>query len=432
MFKPFQQSKPFLFGKKLKNQLRWLKRDIGYTFWVFTEQIACLALPRLLLFPLAAYIIGKEGFGIFSTALSVTLILGIQPQNGLGTGLLRYLPDYPDEKRPQFFGTAMRMCHPAMVIIVVVGLIGTVIAGSTKLVPWKVLNCLIPLILSLYPENQFWLILTENRFLRHFRNRAMWFTLRSFSSVIFGIIGALTAGAIGLAWGFMFGNALVYIAIRLKRNHWYQTSYHRDMSIILKSVWLKITIAGILTVSIPHLNRIFLSLFHSFESVADLVAATSIVFIFLAPVQCFGMLVFSMISKYSSIKQVSSRGKTICLILLVFGVIVMPVVLFFTGPLILRILYPKFGEEPFQLLRIVVWMVPAGALISILSPFVMKFASIKTLPIINTITFVATMIPAITLIPAHAAYGASWAIVIGNSISAVIFSFVVFRLFLRQ
>ena len=85
-------------------QIHLMLRDAGYIFWVFAEQAAFLALPRLVLFPLAAYLVGKEDFGVFSTALSVTLLLGIQPQNGLGTGLLRHLSDYSEERRAQFYG----------------------------------------------------------------------------------------------------------------------------------------------------------------------------------------------------------------------------------------------------------------------------------------------------------------------------------------
>ncbi len=405
-------------------QVSLIKRDIGYIFWVLAEQVGYLALPRLVLFPLAAYFIGKESFGLFTTALSITLILGLQPQNGLGTGLLRHFSEYQQEQRPQILGTAMKMCHIAMLIIVLIGIIGSALAGVTKLATWQFIGCLIPLLLSMYSDNQFMLMLTEMRFLREFRQRAIWITARSALSVIGGIIGALKGGAIGLSWGFMFGNSIVYVWLRVRRDFWYKTTYDKQIATVLKSVWLQITIAGLLTVSVPHLNRIILKIFQSYEAVADLFAATSIIFIFLAPVQCFGILILSMISKYSSLKQFSYRGKMYCLAMTLVGTVVMPLFVFMAGQAIARFLYPKFGEDTLALLPIVIWMIPAGTLVSIASPFVLKFASVRTIPIINAISFIAAMVPAFILIPTYGASGAAWAIVIGNSVSAVIFCLV--------
>ncbi|MFH1370573.1 MAG: hypothetical protein ABII09_04725 [Planctomycetota bacterium] len=66
---------------------------------MFAEVAATLAIPRLVLFPLAAYFIGKEQFGVFMTAMSVALILGTQMGEGLSTGLLKHLSDYPEQQR---------------------------------------------------------------------------------------------------------------------------------------------------------------------------------------------------------------------------------------------------------------------------------------------------------------------------------------------
>ena len=213
----------------MRTQLKWLKRDLGYVFWVLFEQVAFHALPRLLLFALAAYIIGKEGFGVFATALSVTLILGYQPQNGLGTGLLRHLSDYPEDKREEFFGTAVRLCRPAMMIIIVIGLIGIFIAGMTKLASWRLLNCLIPLLISLYPENLSMLLLTEKRYLRLFHHQAMWTSFRSVAAIILGIVGAIIWDEIGLAWGYMIGTMAVYALLRFRCNYQCQKTYNKEM-----------------------------------------------------------------------------------------------------------------------------------------------------------------------------------------------------------
>jgi len=411
------------------NKAKLVKRDIGYTFWVFAEQAAYLAIPRLLLFPLAAYVIGKENFGVFSIALSITLILGMQPQNGLATGLLRHLSEYQQKQRASFLGTAMRMSHWVMIAIVAVGLAGAVIAGLIGIVSWRLLNCLFPLIILLYFENQFLLILTETRFLRQFRLRAIWVTGRSVLAVICGLIGALLGNATGLSWGFTLGNSALCALLMFKHSARFQTPYNKQMAAVLKSVWLQITIAGILTVSIPHISRIILGAYHSYNVVADFVAATTVLFLYIAPIYCFGGLILSMLSRYSSINQLSQRGKTYYLAILLFGMIVLPGLVFLTGPTVIKFMFPQFGKESVSLLRILTWVVPSETISCLTRPFIYKFAPIKTIPIVNATTFAIILILAFLLIPHYAAKGAAWGCVIGNTLTAIIWSVVCIRLF---
>ena len=411
------------------NNKTLIKRDIGYTFWVFAEQAAYLAVPRLVLFPVAAFIIGKQNFGVFSFALSITLILGMQPQNGLGTGLLRHLSEYGDEQRAQFLGTAMKMCHPVMLTIVSAGLGAAFIAGFTNLAEWQMLNCLIPLLILLYFENQFLLILTETRFLRQFRQRAIWVTWRSVLGLIGGVVGALIGDAIGLSWGFMLGNSVLYIFLRLRYKSWFQAPFNKEMASVLKGSWLQITIAGILTVSLLHVNRIVLGMYHSYDAVADFVAATTVIFLYLTPSYCYGVLLLSMLSQYSSINQLSKRGKTYIAVILLFGVVVLPVLMFLTGSVVTRFMFPQFGEESVNLLRILIWIIPSETIAALTRPFIYKFAPIKVIPIINALSFIIILILAFLLIPTYASKGAAWGYVLGNALTALIASLVCLQLF---
>jgi len=417
-------------GSTVTNEIDRLKRDAGYVFWVFAEQAVYLALPRLLFFPLAAYIIGKEGFGLFSTAMSVTLILGMQPQNGLATGLLRHLSDYAEDRRPQFLATSMRLSHIAMTIIVSLMAAGALAWGMMGWTSWRVAHSMVPLVLALYPENQFILALTEQRYLRQFRDKALWMAVRSVLIMIVGIAGALItrrfispdAAVVGLSWGYLMGDVAAYAALRIRRNRWYRCPHSPEMTAVLKAVWFKITLAGVLTVSLPHINRLVLSYFHSYDAVADFVAATSVMFVFLAPIQCFGILILSLISKYASLAEFSPRGKLYCLSMLLMGAVVLPLVFHACGPILARTLFPRFGPGPVALLPIVLWMIPAGTVFSVLSPFVLKFSPIRTIPMINAVTFIATVVPALTLIPRFASRGAAHAIIIGNAVSSLLFA----------
>jgi O-antigen/teichoic acid export membrane protein len=407
----------------IKNQIKWIRRDAGYVFWMFAEVAATLVVPRLVLLPLAAYFIGKEQFGVFMTALSLALILGTQPADGLATGLLKHLSDYPQQQRTRFCGTALRMCHWVMSAIIFLGLFIIVIAGITKLSPREILNCLVPLVISLYPENQFMLILTESRVHRRFRGRAGWFIFQSSGVLIFGLAGALAGGAVGLAWGFMVGNTIAYAILRLRYREWYKTSYNPEMARILKTIWFQMTIAGVMTVSGPYLSRVILSAIHSYNDTADLVAATSVMFLFSVPVTCLGGLFLSMISKYSSVKQFSIRGKILYLLVILFGITVMPIAFKLLGPCTVRLMFPKFGENSIELFGILIWVIPAQTLISFSRPIVIKFAPIRVVPIINGMSMAATLIPAICLIPRYATRGAAWAVMIGSAVVGILWAF---------
>lgn len=413
----------------IKNQIKWFKRDIGYMFWMFSEQVITMALPRLILFPLAAYYIGKEEFGVFVTAMSVTLILGTQPQNGLATGLLRHLADYPHQQRKQFCGTSVRMCHKAMFTIVAIGVLGAILVGSLGFAPWRILKCIIPLTISLYPENQFMLILTENRFDRQFRQRTMWSVVRSMSILAFGFVGTMVGKSVGLSWGYMIGNVVAYIMLCLRSKVLYQTPYSVEMAGVLKSVWLQVTLAGIIAISGPYLNRLVLSGFYSYGDVADLVVATSVLYLFLAPVACSGFLLLSMISKYASIKQFSSRGKVMWLAMLLCGILVLPVIAKLMGPFILQLIYPKFGGTSLKLFSMLTIAIAGQSVISLVRPFVVKFASIRLLPIINGISMVSSLVATFLLIPKYGATGAAWAIIAGIAVTATAWSIAAIRVF---
>ncbi len=408
-----------------------LRRNTNYVFWSFVEQASVMAIPRLILWPLAAYVVGKEAFGIFVFSLAITSIIGVQPGNGLATGLLRHLSDYDSEGQKQFCGNALRLCHLAMVIVIAAGILSFIVLGGMNLVSSRVLYCLIPLTLSLYPENQTHLLLTESRFYRQFRTRALWFTLRSFLNLAGGYAGAKLAGLIGLVWGFTIGNALVYGVLRFLYREQFRVSYDIEMGGVLKKIWVQITIAGVIAFAGPYLNRIVLGGMHGFNDTADLVAATGVTFIFLSPITCISALLLSVISRYNSIRDLSQSARVQLLCISFLGVIVCPLGLRLFASHIIGALYPGFGEESVRLLKILVWMVMSETVVCLCRPFVMKFGSVRLIPLINIASLATTLIPALCLIPFYKAVGAAWAIVIGSVTTGILWLIATAWIYLR-
>ena len=412
-----------------ESHINWAIRNSGYAFWSAMEQVASTALPRLVLFPVAAYFMGKEQFGLFMTALSVTLIIGTQPQSGLSDGLLKHLSDYPEEQRNQLCGTALRLSHRVVTAIVVIGILA--VFGSAALKPslHTLLSCMFPLIISLYPENQFSLTLTKTRYTRQFRHRTLWVFLKALSVLIFGIAGALIDKARGLAWGYMLGNSLAYIVIRLRHQSSYRPPYNFEMAKVLKSVWLQMSLASMLAVCGPYINRIFLGIYYSYGDVAELVAATSVMFIFLTPVGCSSIFLMSMISKYKSISQCSRRAKAAWLLVMFLGVVILPVMLFVAGDFVIKLLFPTFGEGPLRLLHILNWVVAFQTVISLTRPLVIKFGSIRIIPVINAISAAIMLLSAYLMIPRYGAAGAAWAVAVSNIITALLWVIFAGRVF---
>lgn len=393
-----------------------IRRNAGYLFWSIAEQASVMAIPRLVLWPLAAYWLGKELFGIFVYAFSITSIISIQPGNGLATGLLRHLSDYNESQRGQFCGIALRLCNKAMLIIISIGLLCFIVLGfvSPKLMPLSVLYCLIPFTLSLHSENQLHLLLTESRFYRRFRGRAVWFAIRSLINLAGGLVGARIAGLVGLAWGFVIGNVLVYGILHIQYRKWFITSHNPEMVETLKKVWVHITIAQIIAFSGPNLNRIILGSFRGFEETANFVAATSVTFIFLSPITSISGLLLSMLSQHTSMRNLSRQAWMQWLFMLMFGAIICPLGLLFFASDIMHVLYPTFGNESVKLLKILIWMVVSESAVTLFRPFVIKFGSVRLVPIINGISLAAILVPAFCLIPVYGTVGAAWAIVIGS------------------
>jgi O-antigen/teichoic acid export membrane protein len=407
-------------------------RHTGYLFWTLVAQGLDLGGTRVILFPILLYLLGKEEFGVFVIALSIVMIIGIQPANGLMTGLLRYAAEYSEEKRIQFYRTAMQMGYVALGILVVLGLLVVGVLWQITLIPKSLLKCLVPLIISLYADNQFTLILTHLRYRREFRTRALWYGLRSGCSLLGGLAGAIVSGAIGAAWGFSLGIILAYLILRYRYSEWMKVSYNSEMSKVLKNVWFHMTVAGVIALAGPYINRIVLGASHGFANVTELVAATSILAIVMMLISNIGYLTLSVISRYSSIAEMSMKVRIQYLALTGAAAVICPVVTMLFGPILLRVMFSTVFNDSLNLLYIVVLSIPFVVLTQLMRPIVLKFASIKITPIINTFSLVATLLPAVALVPKYEARGAAWAIVIGKSLAGMLWAFAACRVLLGK
>ncbi len=408
-----------------------VKRYAGHLFWTLSSQALELAPIRFVLFPLVAYFVGAEGFGALVTAQGVVLMLGVAPAQGLAAGLFRDVAQYPREKHPQFYVTSLRLCHRAMLVIVLIGVGATVVVGALDAAPRLVLLCVLAMTVSLYAENQYFLTLSELQVNRRFTRRAAQEGIRAALTLSGGILGMLAGGAVGTACGLAVGQSISYAIVRHQRRSWFTQPSDAEMGAKLKAVWFYMALASILALSGQYLVRILLSVWHSLAEVAVFYGASAVLNLFLIPVSCSGVLLLSMLARHRSMSQLSGRAKGYVMLLVFVAACAMPLMLHLCGPIALRILFPKLAEQSLPLLHIVVWAAPFACLSLLLRPLVIKFGATWHVPTVNGVALASYSLPCLLLIPWYGLRGAAWALLTGHAVTGLFWLVLSLRVFLK-
>ena len=71
-----------------------------------------------------------------------------------------------------------------------------------------------------------------------------------------------------------------------------------------------------------------------------------------------------------------------------------------------------------RLLDIVVWAMPFQVLLLVTNPFVVRFARVQVMPVVNGLGLVGHLAPVFVLVPGFGARGAAWSLVIGHAVQS--------------
>jgi len=395
-----------------------IKRYLGYISWVGLEVIIFTGLPRLVIFPIVAYFIGQEEFGLFIFLLGIVMMVGKAPSVGLETGIIRFFAELEDSARRILSYTCIRLCKIAMLVIVAIGGIGLVIARYLYEVELKIIWCLIPLLIFLYTWNLFELQMVKYRIERRFAYRTGWYSLLSLLLLI-ALPAAFFGGTIGMAWGYTFGYVVVYVLLSWKQNTLLRNlPYDVKLAKRVKKLWWHISLASVLALSSRYIYRIVLGISGSYSDVSVFFGATNIIDLCMAPMGILSSLLLSMLSGFSRLEEVGKRQKYIVGVAAVSISVGAVLLVFVAGPWMLSIMFPQFADESARILRFLVIAIPCGVIILFSRPFVTKFGPIKFIPILNLVTLLAHFLPAILLIPKRGTDGAVIAYTIGYGLSA--------------
>ncbi len=399
--------------------LAYFKRYFGYTFWVALEIVFIMGLPRLVIFPVTAYLLGKEQFGLFIFSFGIVMMLGNALSGGLVTGVIRNIAKFDGPARDCLVGTSVRLCRIAMRVIICIGMVALAIVGYFWHTDPKIIWCLIPLLLFLYPWNLFDLQMARYRVERRFALRTAWYGLLG-TLLLIAIPAAIWGGAVGMAWAYMLGCVITQIILSWKQKILFKKpAYDVNIAALLKPIWVHMSIASVLAFSSRYIYQIILGISHSFSSVAILFAATNIINLCMAPMAILSLLLLSMLGGFEHLRDVGRRQKYTVLgatVLIVVGAIL---IVLWGGTFILSVMFPKFSDESARILRLIIMIIPCAAVVHFSRPFIVKFGPIKFIPVLNFITLAVHLLPAILLIPKLGIRGAVISYNVGYGLSAI-------------
>ncbi len=399
--------------------IEYFKRYFGYSFWVGLEVAVFVGLPRLVIFPVAAYLLGKEEFGLFIWSLGIVMMVGKAPSGGLQTGVIRNMARLEEPVKDILISTGVRLCKIAMLAIVAIGIVVLVMARYFRQIEPKTIWCLAPLLILLYWWNLFELQMVRYRVERRFALRAAWYSFLGMTLFI-TIPAAIFGGVVGMAWGYMLGYMVTRIILSWRQGILFRKSaYDVKLAAVLKHAWLHLTVAGVFAFSSAYIYRVILGVFQPIQYVTILWGATSIIFLCVAPLNILSSLLLSMLGSFARLEDVGKRQRYTVLAAAVLIAVVAPLVAFFAGPFILSVLFPEFADESAQVLRLLIMVIPCVVVTSFSRPFIAKFGPLRFVPILNFMTLMAHLLPALILIPRLGMKGVAISYNIGHGLTAV-------------
>lgn len=397
-----------------------------YFSWTVLDQFISMGVPRLILFPILAKIIGVDIFGSFVLALGAILVIGLAPSNGLIGYIIRDFVKHDERSQALLVRTTMVLSLVAMIPIALVYMIGShLIAGAFGDDP--VVARLLPVLaLFLLLTNVVETSLAVYRVRREFARMAL----------IHGVQSALLFLAIPLYYAMgMAGIAVAHFlaaAIALGVVAWLERDVLLRRPIFCPKlareamkVWPALSIAAAITLSAGYLDRIFLghwwppsdpetsAVVTTYFAVASMAALVAI------PGTLLANFVLSLLGRVRHADHLDRRFYTLYILgvwasaLVVFGVG------WLIGPSLVRFFYPDVAQDAAPLWPMVMLGFAIFNIGTLCRPFASKFLSPTVLPIVSIINFVARLVPLFLLIPARGSMGAAQGLVIGSAVTSL-------------
>ncbi len=396
-----------------------------YVSWTVIDQFISLGVPRLILFPILAKIIGVDIFGSFVLALGTILMIGLAPSNGLIGYIIRDLVKQPEQEQALLVRTTMVLSFVTMIPIALAYIIGSRLIASTFGGDTVVARLLPILGLFLLLTNVVETSLAAYRVRRQFARMALIHGVQS--TLLFLAIPLYYAmGMSGIAMAYFLAAALTLCVVAwferdvLLCRPFYCTKFAREAM----RVWPALSIAAAITLSAGYLDRIFLGHWWPPNDpgtkavVTTYFAAASMAALVAIPGTLLANLVLSLLGRVQQSDHLDRRFYVLYLV----GVWVSAVAVFgigwLIGPTLVLFFYPDVAQDAVLLWSLVMLGFAIFNIGTLCRPFASKFLSPAVLPVVSMISFVARVTPLFLLIPTRGAMGAAQGLVIGSTVTS--------------
>ncbi len=395
------------------NQPR-LSRLSGYVFWTLFDQFCVIGLPQMALFPLLAYQMGNEEFGVFVLAIGFITMIGGSPSLGLQSYILRDAVNYPEHERFFMVRTMMVM---SLIITVPIGLV--FILGNS----WIAETYRTPLLARLFPPLGCYLIffnvvetgLAIFRMLRQFHRMAivhLCHNLLLFSAIPLYRIGGFDL--LSYAWIISTFLTIILFVVMQSREIFRTPVFHWGFARAALQCWWPFSLSSFLTLSAGKLDRLFLGYWWPPEVVAGFYVAISIASVFILPLSLISGLILSLLSskkdQYFWKKQqylLYGLGSTLCCVALcLLGMAI--------GTPVLQTFYPTLAQDALPLWTPVIIGIVIGALPVMLRPFITKFLPPVVMLRLITVSMMIKVGLVLALVPRYGASGAAFGVLLAS------------------
>lgn len=385
--------------------------------WHGFDQLVVNGIPKLVLLPLLAALLGPAEFGVFVLALSVVQSVGLSPSNGFQGWILRSLEDYPREVWEALTGKAAKWAVLASLPFTVALLLSPWWAGRIFEAPTValVLMGMAPYILSI---NYIETTLSTKRVTRSFPVLVRWHSLHLLA-IVAAVILFWDGSPARIAWGVSVGS-LAFALGALGGN---STQVPRLPGRLVRSarkqalsVWWPMSLSALLGLSAFSIDRVLVGVWLSAELVATYFAAASLASLVSVPFGLIAGWLLTMLGRIGEDFERIRRKWQMAFPLLVLAIGGLAVLAVFAGPSLLGLFYPELAADSLEVWAVLVLSAAARSAYVVIRPFVVKLADPRVLPTLTFLSLITKVSALIILVPLFGLVGAAYGTLLASII----------------
>ncbi len=391
----------------------------GYLSWSVADHTIFVAVPRLLIFPILAGLLGDQAFGSFVLALGFVHLIGVAPSTGLWSYVIRDLANHDHSNQQLLMRSVGMFCLVAVLPFSLFFIFGANALASSYSDPSLALT-LPALAIYLLLTNLVETMLTAHRVHRSFRFLVVVHSVQTLF-LLLAIPLYWLAGMSGVASAYVLasGAALSVVLVRKRSDYLKRPLYSPEFIRSAMRVWLPLSGSAFLFESAGYLDRILLGYWWSSTDVAVFFAAAGTAKILMFPSVHASRMILSLLGRVRHSERFTQKFYALYGV----GALVLALVLFLLGSLlgrpILSILYPSLMNRALPLWNYAAAAAAAMSLYVSCRPFVLKFLSPNIIPVLAVFSVIGRIIPIILLVPSGGSLGAVQAMAIGSLVTGL-------------